>query len=1044
MDITVSTKKRFTNAFFNGEVINYIISVLASFLTIICFKQLFKTFFGIKTNIACLLAFIIGELVLFLLEKFFVYRSNALNGGFLQIIYAILNAGVHLGFFAAFSFLGNLIGIASSAIWLFAFVFISILNYAASRILIFDCLKNASEFKKGRVYRCFFRNRFVVLSAVVSFLLLAFIYSVYKTFPFGDITILRMDLYHQYGPLFTELYDRVVQRKSFLYSWTSGGGSSFLGNYFNYLASPFSALIFLFDRKDIPYAISMIAGLKSVFSAAFFTFYIKKSLSRHSAASAAFGVMYSLSAYFLAYYWNVMWLDGMMILPLITLGIENIVNKRKNGLFLISLVYIFYSSYYIGYMTAIYSVVYFLAYFLLTSPDNPIKFTSEKGGFAGFIDRLKNNRFVDRGLAFASTSVIAGLICAAFLIPVFFILRSCSATSDDFPSGLSIYFNLFDFLQTHFAGLKTTIRSSGEDVLPNIYSSVLALILVPLFMINKEIRIREKTIYALLIGFFLISFNLNYANFFWHALHFPNDLPYRFSYMYSFLLLVIAFKSLMKLKGIDIKEIGICSFIWIAIIAVSSELPTEKFREATPYICLGFILTWTLVLFLIKNKTYTKSIISLIFFAAVICEAILGDINSDSLSFYNSLKDYNVNYSDYTAASDYIRENDDGDFRYELCRLNTRMDDCLYDLEGMSIFSSMAYEKYSGLQYSLGNYGNRINSFTYNTQTPVYNLMYNIKYLIYKNEGTRPSTQLFTKYYNVNEECSVYENDYFLPKAFCVNRDIDIWSTAEGNPFTVQADFFTLATGFSGVFTPVQFTSTSFTGLSGNDITEMGTQWITKQAGTSYSTLDFSFDVQSSGNTYIYVSCKELSNIDVSTEDSVNSYNISTPYIIDLGYYDEGSHINVSVDCSGLKDGESGVEIFAYSLNQEVLDAGYNALKDGAMEVTKSTDTKLIGTVVSSDNNILYSSIPYDEGWSVYIDGEKQKTFEIGDCQLGVMIKPGEHTIEYSYSPKGLKAGVAVSAATIICLIAYAVYEATKKPKETANKSNGDNLVKTM
>ena len=62
------------------------------------------------------------------------------------------------------------------------------------------------------------------------------IYLCNKMIPFGENSILRMDLYHQYGPLFSELYDRVTSGESLLYSWNTGLGSSFLGNYFNYLS----------------------------------------------------------------------------------------------------------------------------------------------------------------------------------------------------------------------------------------------------------------------------------------------------------------------------------------------------------------------------------------------------------------------------------------------------------------------------------------------------------------------------------------------------------------------------------------------------------------------------------------------------------------------------------------------------------------------------------------------------------------------------------------------------------------------------------------
>ena len=155
-----------------------------------------------------------------------------------------------------------------------------------------------------------------------------------------------------------------------------------------------------------------------------------------------------------------------------------------------------------------------------------------------------NNKFINRGFRFAVSSLLAGAVCACVLIPVCFILSSCSATSDSFPDSAKSYFTVLDFIQSHFAGLETTIRSSGEDVLPNVYCGVLTLLLVPLFIVNKEIKLKEKIIYISLLLIMFVSFNTNYVNFIWHAFHFPNDLPYRFSYIYSFILLVISFKAI--------------------------------------------------------------------------------------------------------------------------------------------------------------------------------------------------------------------------------------------------------------------------------------------------------------------------------------------------------------------------------------------------------------------------------------------------------------------------------------------------------------------
>lgn len=1040
MDITVSTKKRYTNAFLNGETVNYAISFVFSFFILLAVKQLFKTFFGINTEISCGIGFALAETTLFFLQKLFVFRDNALNTTPRQIIYSLINCAAHLGIYAAVSTVAGVLGLHDYTAWFAAFIFIFILNYPVSRILIFDCAKPAADFKNGRVYKRFFENRFVFLSMGIALVLMLFILVIFHCFPFGDTTVLRMDLYHQYGPLFVELFDRVTGAESFLYSWTSGGGSSFLGNYFNYLSSPFSAIIFLFDREQMPLAITTIVTVKCVLSAGSFAFYIKKSLNRHSPASAAFGVFYAFSAYFLAYFWNVMWLDGMMALPLLALGIERIVNNNKGGLYLVTLIYIFYSTYYIGYMCCIFSVIYFIAYFLISNGKTKY--------IPGYTPDEKRNKFKDllhltfirSGFKFALCSLLAGLLCAFFLLPVYGILSGSSATSDSAPDTFEMYFSLLDFIQTHFAGLETTIRSSGSDVLPNVYTSVLTMLLVPLYMVNPKISFKEKAVYTGLIALFFISFNVNYINFFWHAFHFPNDLPYRYSFMYSFILLTIAFKGLMKLHAIRTKDIFIVGIIWVAFIAATSELQTEKMRsDFAVYATLAFLLLYCGFLAAVRKKSVARLVSGVLVTALAFCEVVICDPNA--FSFNQTQGAYTANYETYTDAVQYIEENDDGDYRTELCSLNTRMDPCLYGYNGMSIFSSMAYEEYSGLQYSLGMYGNRINSYTYNTQTPVYNMMYNIKYLVYREESTRPSTEYYTRYYETADSAAtVYENDYFLPKVFCVNQNIEGWYTTEGDPFAVQESLFSLATGYSGVFVPVNYVGTNFTGMTGDPFEDAGLHWIERLENASYAETAVTISATVSGNLYIYVTASDITNISVINEEKSESYNIETPYIIDLGYFEEGDTVTVSLDCSALSAGDENVGFYAYSVNKDVLDAGYAKLLAGAMQVEEHTDTKITGTVYTAENSVLYSSIPYDEGWSVYIDGEKVPTFEIGGCQLGAMIKPGEHTVEYVYTPKMMIAGAAVSGVTLLCTAAFYINKIRKsKNKKVIN----DNFVKS-
>ena len=118
--------------------------------------------------------------------------------------------------------------------------------------------------KKQSIFkRIFTNNAYCWLACGCTIGVKMLVYYCYNLFPFGETTILRMDLYHQYGPLFAELYERIMNGASLTYSWVSGFGSCFLGNYFIYLSSPIGAIILFFGHKNMPDAIAAMILIKS-------------------------------------------------------------------------------------------------------------------------------------------------------------------------------------------------------------------------------------------------------------------------------------------------------------------------------------------------------------------------------------------------------------------------------------------------------------------------------------------------------------------------------------------------------------------------------------------------------------------------------------------------------------------------------------------------------------------------------------------------------------------------------------------------------------
>lgn len=1013
-----------TNKFINGETVSYTLMATVSLFILFSIKQILKVFIGIGVTPSCIIAFLVASIVSFIIERKYVFGKKILSSNIKQIIFFVIRIAVNFGFYklAEFGFF-NMLDMPISFAWFIAIVTSFLFNYVYDRTLIFDCGYDAVSVKQSKTYKIFYKNRYVFLTTVLATACIAVIYVIFSVFPFGSITVMRMDLYHQYGPLFAELYDRIVEHKSLLYSWITGGGSSFLGNYLNYLSSPLSFLIFLFDKEDISYAITFIVALKCILSATSFSYYLKKSFNKDNYFLSAFGILYAFSAYFLAYYWNVMWLDAMIMLPLIALGIEKIFKTGDIKLYTVSLIILFFANYYMGYMCCIFAVLYFFVCFINTY-SNDGKLNKNAVYEKKYSTKaLMNNVFINRGVKFAFASIIAALICAITLVPVFMILKNSSATSGTFPQTFKSYFDLLDLITSHFALLETTIRSSGDNVLPNIYTGILTFILLPLFLVNNKIKLKEKATYVVLIIFFVFCFNNNCAEYIWHAFHFPNDLPYRYSYMYSFIIAVMGYKTILNFKGIKVKDIAYTGLAIISFVIICQKFLTNKMTNSTIYATIIFVTLWCGFLFLLKNKNAQKKTVSFVLVTFILCETIISSIVGLPLNQDN--KNYKENYKTYTDAINYIDNKDSGFYRTELCYLNTRMDPAYYGYNGISVFSSMAYESYSQLQSSLGMQSNKVNSYTYNTQTPVYNMMFNIKYLIQTDVSLAPSSNLYKKIYTTSDKKSnVYESKYNLPIAYCVNSKIDDWVTDEGNPFEIQSDFVKLATGYSNVFKPVEYNSTDFDAVSGDDVTENGTYWLEKSDSSSnYGTETVSLSPTIDGNLYLYVKSSDLKTITVNSEKvSDITQSMEDAYILDLGYHNKGDEVLVSLDASKMESESTSFDFYCYTADDTVVKNMYNSLAGNSLNVESYSDTTIKGTVKAKENCYLYSSIPYDDGWSVYVDGKKAETFEIGGTLLAIELTPGQHKIEYKYFPVGFLYGIIISAVTVFGLCGFYIY----------------------
>lgn len=876
-----------------------------------------------------------------------------------------------------------------------------------------------------------YKNRFVLISAGITAGTMLIVYICTRLFPFGDNTVLRMDLYHQYGPLFGELYDRIFSGGSMTYSWTSGLGSCFLGNYFNYLSSPIGAVIVFFGHKHIPEAIALMVLVKAALSAGTFTYYIKRSLKSHTPVSAAFGVLYAFCAYMLAYYWNVMWLDAMILLPVVLLGIERIIKDGSIVTYTAALALSMFSNYYMSFMLCLFSCIYFFYYFIsnysITSVVNKKYALSNP---SGILPKIKNNRFLRSGVLFAAGSLAAAGLMAFALFPTFRILQNCSATSGSFPNDVKSYFTFFDFFANHLGSLTTTIRSSGDDVLPNVYCGIMTLILAPLYFFTKSISKKEKAATIALLAIFYFSFNLNVLNYIWHGLHFPNDLPYRFSFMYSFILLVMAYKTFLRLGEFSSRQLGIIGAVIIAFVVIVEDIKSKNVTSTSVYFSIAFVVFYVLLLACMKSKR--ADVFSL---AVLLCVCVSSEvIVCDTQSFPNSVtrESFAADYDDFREIKtrlDEIEEN--GFYRMELTDLRTRMDNSWFGYNGVSVFSSMAYEKLAKLESSLGMMGNRINSYTYNPQTPVYNMMHSLKYIV----NNQIPDILSEKYYTrlaTHAKYDAYLNNYYLPPGFCVDSEVEYWEYELSDPFEVQQDFFEKATGIEQELfrpVPVMFINYSNTDPFTESLEDNTFYFNKTDKAATDASATFTLSVKRTGNVYIYFSVDGASNksVNINTDLGTITHNAAQKCILDLGRYRKGETIHVSIPFE--KD-NGYVTLYAYTMNDKVFEKGYSKLNSNTLNITSFKETSFEGTFTSPDNSLLYLSIPYDKGWLVTLDGEKVKKDDIiaiGDALIGIRADEGEHTISMRYSVPGLLGGVLITVFTLAVILVLLLIRHLKK-----------------
>lgn len=803
----------------------------------------------------------------------------------------------------------------------------------------------------------------------VPFLVSVIICAAEGIYPFGENCILHIDMYHQYCPYFMEFREKLATGGSLFYSWNIGLGADFIATYAYYLASPLNWLLILCPKGLVIEFMTFITWIKISLCGLFFfwllgeKFELKKADGSYklyeTIPALGFSLAYAFSGFVATYSWNIMWMDSVALAPLIVLGLERLVKKNRPVLYYVTLSLSILCNYYISLIICIFLVLYFGILFL----------EQESGKIKACV-------------RFAWYSLLAGGTAAILLIPEALALGYTATANDGFPETVKWYFGLIEELS------RLCIASTpynGTEHWPNLYCGVFCVFLVLLYFFNTTIKWTKKIPRAILLALFLLGFSNNILDYIWHGLHFPNSLPGRQSFLFILVMLLMGYEAYCKREGNKLWHTVICLVLYLGILIAGSFMVSEELVEPISFLMTGlFLLAYALCLCMMQIGTKKmRHLVQGFAIGLAIGEIILnmaatGFYQLDRTAYLQKMDDYEVLLA--LAERDAKLDASDGEeifYRVEDYERKTKNDDCLYGYPSGTLFSSLTNIEVSHFFQSVYMEGGK-NYYSYNGATPIVSSMLSVKYMLSDNaEGENALRTLVGNsgsYY-------LYENNYCLPLGFMMSEEaIADWDNTRGERINQINDLGYALGATRHILKPMEAVMEESEGITTITIPQDGIYYA-HHNGCSVDTLTISVN-DGAGTRYNKTGHK---------------------YLFEFGECKAGDEVSIT------NSKESTVSFSLYRLNLQAVEDAYIRLNEQTMVTKEVTDTTIEGSIDVKEAGRLIFSIPYEDGWTIFVDGKESESLDFKETFLSVYLEEGAHTVELKYMTPGFEIGAIIS-----------------------------------
>ncbi len=436
------------------------------------------------------------------------------------------------------------------------------------------------------------------------------------------------------------------------------------------------------------------------------------------------------------------------------------------------------------------------------------------------------------------------------------------------------------------------------------------------------------------------------------------------------------------------------------VILAEKLVEQEHFEFYVYYVAILFLAIYAGLIYWYKMGGRRKGVLLILALTAVSLEAA---VNTTITSVTT------------TSRTSYIKDNEavrrltatllpaDTFYRIEKVTRKTKNDGAWMNFPTVSLFSSTANKDLTNFFKSVGCEGNT-NAYSITGSTPLIDSLFSVRYGLYSSEQEGDTNLMLLE---KEEDTYLYRRLDTLPVGFMVAPDMDsMWQRDLGNPATVQ-NALCDAIGADQVLTAISGEG------QGNR---------------------FEFTPDKAGDFYVYIGNRSVEQVEVQKgEDAQTFKNVNRGFLLELGWCKEGEPVVLTSET------EEDLRARVYRFEFEGLHSVYEILNRYPLTVIKWTDTILEGTVETEKAGTLFTSIPYDVGWTVTVDGQVQTPHKIFDAFLSVDLTEGTHTIVFSYEPEGLRTGALITLGSMVLLAAALVCGKVMEKRRKAKRDAAEN-----